>query len=324
MAVPRVAWLWGDLVAKQLEPGRIAPRMMDQDLMTVRRSGDLDWYLEQARHFPMLDAEEERRLAERWKNERDEAAARQLLGSHLRLVVKIARGYGGYGLPLGELIGEGNVGLMQALEKFEPERGFRFATYAMWWIRAAIQEYVLHNRSLVKMGTTAAQKKLFFNLGRLKRELGEFGEGDLAPDTVASIADELEVSEDEVVEMNRRLAGRDQSLTAPMRADGDAEWQDLLVDEDQDQESTVADASELAWRRDLLAEGMQSLTERERHILTERRLRDEPMTLEGLSSVYKVSRERVRQIEARAFEKLQKAMLAAAANERARMVRLAA
>src|SRR5918996_1320691 len=283
--------------------------MMTQDLSTVRPGAELDRYLEQALRFPMLRAEEERRLAERWKCDRDEAAARQLLGSHLRLVVKIARGFGGYGLPLGDLIAEGNVGLMQALEKFEPERGFRFSTYAMWWIRAAIQEYVLHNRSLVKMGTTAAQKKLFFNLGRLKRELGEFGEGDLAPDAV---------------EMNRRLAGRDQSLTAPMRADGETEWQDLLVAEGQDQESTVADASELAWRRDLMAEGLRSLTERERHILTERRLKDEPMTLEGLSSVYKVSRERVRQIEGRAFEKLQKAMLAAAANERARAARLAA
>jgi RNA polymerase sigma-32 factor len=298
--------------------------MMDQDLMTVRMSGDLDWYLEQARRFPMLNADEERRLAERWKDHRDEAAARQLLGSHLRLVVKMARGYGGYGLPLGELIAEGNVGLMQALDKFEPARGFRFSTYAMWWIRAAIQEYVLHNRSLVKMGTTAAQKKLFFNLGRLKRELGAFGEGDLAPDAVASIAEQLEVNADEVVDMNRRLAGRDQSLTAPMRADGDAEWQDMLVAEDQDQEGMVADASELAWRRDLLTEGMRSLTERERHILTERRLKDEPMTLEGLSSVYSVSRERVRQIEVRAFEKLQKAMLAAAANERARAARFAA
>jgi RNA polymerase sigma-32 factor len=298
--------------------------MMDQDLMTVRMSGDLDWYLEQARRFPMLNADEERRLAERWKDHRDEAAARQLLGSHLRLVVKMARGYGGYGLPLGELIAEGNVGLMQALDKFEPARGFRFSTYAMWWIRAAIQEYVLHNRSLVKMGTTAAQKKLFFNLGRLKRELGAFGEGDLAPDAVASIAEKLEVNADEVVDMNRRLAGRDQSLTAPMRADGDAEWQDMLVAEDQDQEGMVADASELAWRRDLLAEGLESLTERERHILTERRLKDEPMTLEGLSSVYSVSRERVRQIEVRAFEKLQKAMLAAAANERARAARFAA
>ena len=292
--------------------------------MTVRIGGDLDWYLEQARQFPMLNADEERRLAERWKDHRDEAAARQLLGSHLRLVIKMARGYGGYGLPLGELIAEGSVGLMQALDKFEPARGFRFSTYAMWWIRAAIQEYVLHNRSLVKMGTTAAQKKLFFNLGRLKRELGAFGEGDLAPDAVASIAEKLEVNVDEVVDMNRRLAGRDQSLTAPMRADGDAEWQDMLVADDQDQEGMVADASEFAWRRDLLAEGMRSLTERERHILTERRLKDEPMTLEGLSSVYSVSRERVRQIEVRAFEKLQKAMLAAAANERARAARLAA
>ena len=298
------------------------PNMMKHDLM--RPGGDLDWYLEQARQFPMLDAAEERRLAERWKHDRDEAAARQLLGSHLRLVVKLARGYGGYGLPLGELIAEGNVGLMQALDKFEPERGFRFSTYAMWWIRAAIQEYVLHNRSLVKMGTTAAQKKLFFNLGRLKRELGASGEGDLAPDAVARIAEQLEVNADEVVEMNRRLAGRDQSLTAPLRADSDAEWQDMLVAEDQDQEGLVADASELAWRRDLLAEGLQSLSERERHILTERRLKDEPMTLEGLSSVYSVSRERVRQIEVRAFEKLQKAMLAGAANERTRAARLAA
>jgi RNA polymerase sigma-32 factor len=298
--------------------------MMDKDPGAVRPGGDLDWYLEQARQFPMLSPEDERRLAERWRTERDEAAARELLGSHLRLVVKIARGYGGYGLPVGELIAEGNVGLMQALDKFEPERGFRFSTYAMWWIRAAIQEYVLHNRSLVKMGTTAAQKKLFFNLGRLKRELGEFGEGDLAPDAVASIAEALEVSEDEVVEMNRRLAGRDQSLTTPMRADGETEWQDLLVSEGQDQENLVANASELAWRRDLLAESLQTLSERERHILTERRLRDEPMTLEGLSSVYKVSRERVRQIEVRAFDKLQKAMLAAAANERARAARLAA
>jgi RNA polymerase sigma-32 factor len=297
---------------------------MMENLHLVRPGGDLDWYLEQARHFPMLDADEERRLAERWKSDRDGAAARRLLGSHLRLVVKIARGYGGYGLPLGELIAEGNVGLMQALDKFEPERGFRFSTYAMWWIRAAIQEYVLHNRSLVKMGTTAAQKKLFFNLGRLKRELGAFGEGDLAPDAVASIAEELEVNADEVVEMNRRLAGRDQSLTAPMREGGEAEWQDMLVDGNQDQETLVADASELAWRRDLMAAGLGSLTERERHILTERRLKDEPVTLEGLSSVYGISRERVRQIEARAFEKLQKAMLAAAANERARAARLCA
>ena len=297
---------------------------MNQDLSTVRPGAELDRYLEQALRFPMLRAEEERRLAERWKCDRDEAAARQLLGSHLRLVVKIARGFGGYGLPLGDLIAEGNVGLMQALEKFEPERGFRFSTYAMWWIRAAIQEYVLHNRSLVKMGTTAAQKKLFFNLRRLKRELGEIGDGDLAPEAVASIARELEVSEDEVVEMNRRLAGRDHSLTTPLRDGGDAEWQDMLVAEGQDQEGLVADASELAWRRDLLAEGMQALNERERHILTERRLKDEPMTLEELSGVYGISRERVRQLEVRAFERLQKAMLAAAANDEGRMPRLAA
>ena len=298
--------------------------MMTQDLSTVRPGAELDRYLEQALRFPMLRAEEERRLAERWKSDRDEAAARQLLGSHLRLVVKIARGFGGYGLPLGDLIAEGNVGLMQALEKFEPERGFRFSTYAMWWIRAAIQEYVLHNRSLVKMGTTAAQKKLFFNLRRLKRELGEIGDGDLAPEAVASIARELEVSEDEVVEMNRRLAGRDHSLTTPLRDGGDAEWQDMLVAEGQDQESLVADGSELAWRRDLLAEGMQTLNERERHILTERRLKDEPMTLEELSGVYGISRERVRQLEVRAFERLQNAMLAAAANDEGRMPRLAA
>jgi RNA polymerase sigma-32 factor len=272
----------------------------------------------------MLSAKEERRLAELWRDERDEAAARQLLGSHLRLVVKIARGFGGYGLPLGDLIAEGNVGLMQALDKFEPERGFRFSTYAMWWIRAAIQEYVLHNRSLVKMGTTAAQKKLFFNLRRLKSQLGELGEGDLSPAAAANIAEQLKVETDEVVEMNRRLAGRDQSLTAPMREDGEAEWQDMLVAEGPDQESLVADASELGWRRDLLAVGLETLNQRERHILTERRLKDDPMTLEELSAVYGISRERVRQLEVRAFARLQKAMLAAAANDQARASRLAA
>jgi RNA polymerase sigma-32 factor len=297
---------------------------MTQDLNTVRSGDDLDWYLEQARRFPMLSAAEERQLTERWKSDQDEEAARQLLGSHLRLVIKIARGYSGYRLPVGELIAEGNVGLMQALDKFEPERGFRFSTYAMWWIRAAIQEYVLHNRSLVKMGTTAAQKKLFFNLRRLKHELGELGEFDLAPDAAASIAEALKVDAAEVVEMDRRLAGRDQSLSAPMRADGETEWQDMLVAEGPDQESMVAEASELAWRRDLLAEGLLALNERERHILMERRLKDEPMTLEDLSYVYGVSRERVRQIEVRAFERLQKAMLIAGANQQTRASRLAA
>jgi RNA polymerase sigma-32 factor len=194
----------------------------------------------------------------------------------------------------------------------------------MWWVRAAMQEYILHNRSLVKMGTTAAQKKLFFNLGRLKRELGELGAGDLSPESVERIAEALAVSEAEVVEMDRRLAGRDQSLTAPMRADGEAEWQDMLVDEDQDQEGSVAEADELAWRRDLLREGLKALNEREQHILVERRLKDEPKTLEELCQVYSVSRERVRQIEVRAFEKLQKAMIAASANGRAAVARLAA
>ena len=297
---------------------------MTHDLMTFRPKSDVDAYFEQAARFPILDPEEERDLAERYKKDQDEEAARRLLGSHLRLVIKIARGFGGYGLPLGELIAEGNVGLMQALAKFEPERGFRFSTYAMWWVRAAMQEYIMHNRSLVKMGTTAAQKKLFFNLARLKRELGELGAGDLSPEAVASIAETLEVSEAEVVEMDRRLATRDQSLTAPMRLEGETEWQDMLVAEDQDQENLVADADELAWRRDLLREGLKALSEREQHILLERRLKDEPMTLEELRKVYSVSRERVRQIEARAFEKLQKAMLAAAANEQSVAARLAA
>ncbi|MGH6944763.1 MAG: RNA polymerase sigma factor RpoH [Geminicoccaceae bacterium] len=283
--------------------------------MTVRPRGDLELYLEQARRFPMLDAQEERRLAERYRDHEDEDAARRLLGSHLRLVIKIARGYAGYGLPLGDLIAEGNLGLMRALAKFEPERGFRFSTYAMWWVRAAIQEHVLHNRSLVKMGTTAAQKTLFFNLGRLKHELGEVSEGDLAPDAVASIAEQLNVSAGEVIEMDQRLAGRDRSLTTPMRGDGETEWQDMLISEDQGQESLIAEKSELAWRRDLLAGAMRVLSERERHILTERRLKEEPKTLENLSEVYGVSRERVRQIEVRAFQKLQKAMLASAAND---------
>jgi RNA polymerase sigma-32 factor len=296
--------------------------MMTHELTIFQPTSEVDAYSEQAARFPILDPDEERRLAERYKSDQDAEAARRLLGSHLRLVIKIARGFGGYGLPLGELIAEGNVGLMQALAKFEPERGFRFSTYAIWWIRAAMHEYILHNRSLVKMGTTPAQKKLFFNLGRLKRELGELGAGDLSTEAVTSIAETLEVSEADVIEMNRRLAGRDQSLAAPLRADGETEWQDMLVDEDQDQENLVAEASELAWRRDLLNEGLKALTEREQHILVERRLKEEPRTLEDLRKVYGVSRERVRQIEVRAFEKLQRAMLAAAANDR--VARLAA
>jgi RNA polymerase sigma-32 factor len=295
---------------------------MTHELTIFQPTSEVDAYSEQAARFPILDPDEERRLAERYKSDQDAEAARRLLGSHLRLVIKIARGFGGYGLPLGELIAEGNVGLMQALAKFEPERGFRFSTYAIWWIRAAMHEYILHNRSLVKMGTTPAQKKLLFNLGRLKRELGELGAGDLSTEAVTSIAETLKVSEADVIEMNRRLAGRDQSLAAPLRADGETEWQDMLVDEDQDQENLVAEASELAWRRDLLNEGLKALTEREQHILVERRLKEEPSPLEDLRKVYGVSRERVRQIEVRAFEKLQRAMLAAAANDR--VARLAA
>jgi RNA polymerase sigma-32 factor len=238
-----------------------------------------------------------------------------LLGSHLRLVVKIARGFGGYGMPLADLVAEGNIGLMRALARFEPERGFRFATYAMWWIRAAIQAHVIRNRSLVTLGATPGRKKLFFNLRRLKSQLGELGEGDLAPATVTRIAEDLEVSEDEVIEMNRRLAATDQSLSAPMRADGEAEWQDMLVADGADQESMIVEASELEWRRDLLAKGLETLNERERHIVKGRRLRDEAMTLADLGHIYGVSRERVRQIEVRAFGKLQKAMLTAAANQ---------
>jgi RNA polymerase sigma-32 factor len=287
---------------------------MSSHLINLHTGTDLERYFEEVARYPLLDVEAERALAERWRDSRDEDAARLLVGSHLRLVVKIARGFRGYGLPFADLIAEGNVGLVQALAKFDPDRGFRFATYAMWWIRAAIQEYVLHNRSLVKMGTTAAQKKLFFNLRRMKSRLGELNEGDLPPTVVSDIAEELGVTHDDVVQMNRRLAATDHSLATPLSGDGDREWQDTLVSEDEDQESVVAEASELAWRRGLLAEGLEALNERERHILAERRLNEQPKTLEDLSQIYGVSRERVRQIEARAFEKLQHAMLAVAAN----------
>jgi RNA polymerase sigma-32 factor len=274
----------------------------------------LEWYLAQTRQFPILDLDEERRLARGWRDGRDAEAARRLLGSHLRLVVKIARGFGGYRMPLADLVAEGNVGLMQALAKFDPERGFRFATYAIWWIQAAIKEYVMHNRSLVKMGTTGEQKKLFFKLRRLKSQLGELGEGDLAPHTVTRIAEDLAVSENEVVEMNRRLAALDQSLSAPLGHDGETEWQDMLAAEGPDQESVAVEANELAWRRSLLVEGLETLDQRERHILKRRRLGDEAMTLADLGHIYGVSRERIRQIEVRAFGKLQKAMLTAAAD----------
>jgi RNA polymerase sigma-32 factor len=276
----------------------------------------LEWYFEQTRQFPILDADEEQGLARRWRDSKDAAAARQLLGSHLRLVTKIARGFGGYRVPLAELVAEGNIGLVQALAGFDPERGFRFATYAMWWIRAAIREHVLRNCSLVTIGAGPASKKLFFRLARLKSELGELGDGDLPPDAVMRIARQLKVSERQVVEMNRRLAATDQSLSAPMHADGGADWQDMLAADSPDQESMIAEASELAWRRDLLAHGLEALNRRERHILEGRRLRDQAMTLADLGDLYGVSRERVRQIEVRAFKKLQTTMLTAAVDQR--------
>jgi RNA polymerase sigma-32 factor len=273
---------------------------------------NLSRYLQQIRQFPMLDPEEEYMLAKSWREHGDVEAAHRMVTSHLRLVAKIAMGYRGYGLPLADLVAEGNVGMMQAVKRFDPERGFRLATYAMWWIRAAIQEYILHSWSLVKIGTTAAQKKLFFSLRKVKAQLRAIEEGDLRPETVAVIADRLDVSEDEVVNMNRRLSAHDHSLNTPIRADADGEWQDWLADESPDQEALYGEAEELDQRRGLLANSMTELTDRERHILEERRLRDAPTTLEDLSKVYGISRERVRQIEARAFEKLQKSMQHAA------------
>lgn len=270
----------------------------------------LNRYLSEIRKFPLLKPEEEYMLAKRWQEHEDPAAATKLVTSHLRLVAKIAMGYRGYGLPVSELIAEGNIGLMQGVKKFEPERGFRLATYAMWWIKASIQEYILRSWSLVKIGTTAAQKKLFFNLRRMKSKLEAIEDGDLHPDDVKKIATDLGVSEDDVVSMNRRMAkGGDTSLNAPLREDGEGEWQDWLADDGPTQDVTVADKQEADIRHDLLREALMTLNERERHILTQRRLIDEPQTLEDLSQEYDISRERVRQIEVRAFEKLQKEML---------------
>ncbi len=283
---------------------------------SVAVEGNLSRYLQEIRKFPMLAPEEEYMLAKRWREHADPEAAQRLVTSHLRLVAKIAMGYRGYGLPLSELISEGNVGMMQAVKRFDPDRGFRLATYAMWWIRASIQEYILHSWSLVKMGTTAAQKKLFFNLRRLKGQLQAIDEGDLSPENVRKIATELDVPEADVISMNRRLAAPDHSLNAPLRADGEGEWQDWLVDEGEDQETLLSEREELGLRRDLLRRAMSHLTERERDILFERRLRDAPATLEDLSQRYNISRERVRQIEVRAFEKLQKAIKAAALDRR--------
>ncbi|MDF1732220.1 MAG: RNA polymerase sigma factor RpoH [Minwuia sp.] len=282
----------------------------------ISPEGSLSQYLDQIRKFPMLEPEEEYMLAKRWTEHEDMNAAHKMVTSHLRLVAKIAMGYRGYGLPVQELISEGNVGMMQAVKRFDPERGFRLATYAMWWIRASIQEYILRSWSLVKMGTTAAQKKLFFNLRKLKGQLQAIEDGDLHPDMVTKIATRLQVSEKEVVDMNRRLAAPDHSLNAPLRIDGDEEWVDWLTDESEDQETTLGNSEELDQRRAMLEGAMKTLNERERHILTERRLKDNPLTLEDLSQEYGVSRERVRQIEVRAFEKLQKAMKNAALQQR--------
>jgi RNA polymerase sigma-32 factor len=283
--------------------------------MAVSES-NLGRYLQDIRKFPMLEPDEEYMLAKRWSDRGDVDAAHKLVTSHLRLVAKIAMGYRGYGLPLSELISEGNVGMMQAVKRFDPDRGFRLATYAMWWIRAAIQEYILHSWSLVKMGTTAAQKKLFFNLRKLKGQMQAIEEGDLNPEQVKRIADQLNVPEQDVVSMNRRLAAPDHSLNAPLRVDGDGEWQDWLMDEEETQEHRLAESQELGRRRELLAQAMETLNERERHILTERRLKENPTTLEDLSQEYGISRERVRQIEVRAFEKLQKSIRNAAIEQK--------
>ena len=291
------------------------------NFLTVPAEGSsLSRYLEEIRRFPMLEPEEEFMLAKRWQEQGDTEAAHRLVTSHLRLVAKIAMGYRGYGLPLNEIISEGNVGLMQAVKRFDPDRGFRLATYAMWWIRAAIQEYILHSWSLVKMGTTAAQKKLFFNLRKLKGQMQAIDEGDLAPETVKAIAERLDVTETEVVEMNRRLEGADRSLNVPLRVDSDTDWQDWLVDEAASQETNLVEADEFDHRMSLLHRAMSVLNERERHILTERRLKDEPTTLEELSGEYGISRERVRQIEVRAFEKLQRAIKSLEAEQAANAV----
>ncbi|MCT4555447.1 MAG: RNA polymerase sigma factor RpoH [Pelagimonas sp.] len=270
----------------------------------------LSRYLQEIRKFPLLEPEEEYMLAKRWVEDEDSGAAHKMVTSHLRLAAKIAMGYRGYGLPQAEVISEANVGLMQAVKRFDPEKGFRLATYAMWWIRASIQEYILRSWSLVKLGTTSAQKKLFFNLRKAKARIGALEEGDLRPEHVQRIANDLGVSETEVVNMNRRLSGGDASLNAQVGSDDDGsmQWQDWLEDEDADQAGDYAERDELEARRTLLTEAMDVLNDREKDILTQRRLTEKPVTLEDLSSVYDVSRERIRQIEVRAFEKLQKRM----------------
>ena len=289
--------------------------MASKALPTLSSENGLSRYLSEIRRFPMLEPDQEYMLAKRWREDEDRDAAHELVTSHLRLVAKIAMGYRGYGLPMSEVISEGNVGLMQAVRRFEPEKGFRLATYAMWWIRAAIQEYILRSWSLVKMGTTASQKKLFFNLRKVKGQISAIEEGDLRPDQVATIAERLGVSEDDVVNMNRRLGG-DSSLNSPLRADSEmGEWQDWLVDETESQETQLVESEEYENRLELLTDAMDILNERERRIFEARRLSENPMTLEELSEEFGVSRERIRQIEVRAFEKVQKAVKKAASKQ---------
>ena len=286
--------------------------MAARSLPSVGAHGGLTRYLEEIRQFPMLEPQQEYMLAKSWREHGDRDAAHELVTSHLRLVARIAMGYRGYGLPIGEVISEGNVGLMQAVKRFDPDSGFRLATYAMWWIRAAIQEYILRSWSLVKMGTTAAQKKLFFNLRKIKGQLKALDEGDLRPDQVKRIATQLGVTEEDVVSMNRRLAG-DSSLNAPVRNDAESgEWQDWLVDETMDQETALAESEERENRRGMLNDALKGLNARERRVFEARRLAEDPLTLEELSAEFGVSRERIRQIEVRAFEKVQKAVTKAA------------
>jgi RNA polymerase sigma-32 factor len=282
--------------------------MSSRGLPALSSDAGLSRYLSEIRKFPLLTPEEEFMFAKRLKEHGDPEAARRMVTSHLRLVAKIAMGYRGYGLPVSEIVSEGNVGLMQAVKRFDPDKGFRLATYAMWWIRASIQEYVLRSWSMVKMGTTAAQKKLFFNLRKAKSNIGAIEEGDLTPDHTVKLADQLGVTEREVTEMNRRLSGPDSSLNAPLRSESESEWQDWLADDTMDQETRLAEREERGDRHDALTNALDTLNERERDIIQERRLKDEPATLEELSQKYGVSRERVRQIEVRAFEKLQSAM----------------
>jgi len=294
--------------------------MSSRALPALHSEGGLSRYLSEIRKFPLLAPEEEYMLAKRWKEHEDPEAARKLVTSHLRLVAKIAMGYRGYGLPVSEIISEGNVGLMQAVKRFDAERGFRLATYAMWWIRASIQEFILRSWSLVKIGTTSDQKKLFFNLRKAKNKISAIEEGDLTPEHVKTLADQLGVAESEVVNMNRRLSGPDSSLNAPLRSDSESEWQDWLADDTLDQETRMADTQEVDERRELLNAALGELPEREREIIRARRLQDDPETLEELSHKFGISRERVRQIEVRAFDRLQKSMKNALQAKRSAMI----